>query len=264
MEKHDMTMFPSACVWVFKSPIDVVLRQIKEAAFHYVDIRSETLDAPGAMDALKNLGLKVSCVELDDTGSSLDGKIRQRLDKAHSVGARYSYIRPCTSAKQLKAFSTAAADYASYAAEKGIKLCIEHVPGTALPTVKATLAFVQQVNHPNLYLLLDVGHALLSKEKPWEAVAAAGDRLGYVQMSDNDGKSDRHWALLDGRLSGEDLAKILEALMQAGYQGTLGLQLSEKLRILPADFSRNRNLLLRMQMTTEPKSFKEPESRRKQ
>lgn len=270
-----MTMFPSACTWAFSTKIDEVLRQIKETAFHYIDVQPETLDAPGAVDTVKSLGLKVSCVELEPGVSSLNSKdptgskkalehLKRKLEKAHSVGAKVAYVRPCSKSKHLKAFGASLAELASYAAEKGVKLCIEHVPGTALATAREALSFVQQVNHPNLYLLLDVGHTLLSNEKPWDIIAAAGGRLGYVQMSDNDGKKDRHWALLDGRLTVEDLRRILEALRQVGYEGTLGLQLSKHLRVLAPGFSRNRNLLLRLQMTTEPKSMKEPETRRKQ
>lgn len=270
-----MTMFPSACIWVFSIDIDAALKQIQETAFHYVDVRPETLQAQRTVDTLKNLGLKVSCVELEPGVSSLDGKgpvesrkalehLRQNVEKAHSVEAKAAYVRPCSRGRHLQGFAAGIAELAGYAAERGVKLCVEHVPGTALPTAKEALSFIQRLNHPNLYLLLDVGHTLLSNEKPWDIVAAAGDRLGYVQMSDNDGKKDRHWALLDGRLTAEDLRRILEALTQVGYEGTLGLQLSSHLRILASDFSRNRNLLLRLQMTTEPKSMKEPEARRKQ
>jgi sugar phosphate isomerase/epimerase len=270
-----MTMFPSACAWIFSAPIDTVLRQLKESAFHYVDVRPETLDAPGALETFKTLGLKVSCVELEPGVSSLDGKdaaqsrkvleqLGRKLDKAYSLEAKVAYLRPCPNRKSLDSFSAALSQLATHASERGIRLCVEHVPGTALPTAKEALLFVQKVNHPNLYLLLDVGHALLSNEAPWDVVAAAGQRLGYVQLNDNDGKKDRHWALLDGCLTLEGLSRTLEALLQAGYQGALGLQLSPRLRVLPSEFSRNRNLLLRMQMATEPKSMKEPETRRKQ
>jgi len=270
-----MTMFPSACIWVLSIDIDAALKQIKETAFHYIDVQPETLDPPGAIDALKSLGLKVSCVELEPGVSSLDGRgptqsrealehLKRKLEKAHSLGAKTAYVRPCSKGRHLQAFGAGLAELAGYAADRGIKLCVEHVPGTALATAKEALSFVQRANHPNLYLLLDVGHTLLSNEKPWDIIAAAGDRLGYVQMSDNDGKNDRHWALLDGRLTADDLRRILEALRQVGYDGTLGLQLSRRLRVLASEFSRNRNLLLRLQMTVEPKSMKEPEARRKQ
>src|SRR5438874_1297607 len=74
-----------------------------------------------------------------------------------------------------------------------------------------------------------------------------GKRLGYVQLNDNDGKKDRHWALLDGRLTMEDLIKTLAALKKAGYGSTLGLELKPKPRIsLISDFSRNHNLILRI------------------
>jgi D-psicose/D-tagatose/L-ribulose 3-epimerase len=163
----------------------------------------------------------------------------------------------------LVSFGEALRVLAEDAAGMGIKLCVEHVPGRALATAKEGLAFIEQVNHPNLYLLLDVGHSLLSKEKAWEIVAAAGKRLGYVQMNDNDGRNDRHWALLDGRLTYADLQKTLEALKEAGYEGTLGLELSYDRVSLVSGFSRNRNLLIRIQEASDHKSLREPEVRRK-
>ena len=262
-----ITMFPSPCIWVFKTPIEATLKSIKETAFHFVDIRPDTLDAPGAADAMKSLGLKVSCVDLEGrSNGSAKGSLSlsQSLEKAYSWGARAAYIRPCCNARDLKDFGRSATDLGAKAAEKGIKLCIEHVPGSALATARGTLSFVESLNHPNVHLLLDVGHALLSKEKPWEIAEAAGPKLGYVQLNDNDGKKDRHWALLDGLLTLEDLTRLVDTLKRTGYDGTLGLQLSGKLRVLATDFSRNRNLLLRLQIGNEAKSFKEPETRRKQ
>ncbi len=258
-------MFPSVCVWVFNSAIDASLRLVKETGFHFIDVRPDTLDAPGALETLKSLGLKVSCVELQAGLYSTEAdQLQQKLNKAHSLSAEAAYLRPCASRNQLSAFKSILAPLAGHAAEKGIKLCVEHVPGSALPTASEVMSLLRQIDHPNLYLLLDVGHALLSKEKPWEVIAAAGDRVGYVQMNDNDGKKDRHWALLDGRITSDDLKQTIEALNQAGYKGTLGLQLSPRLRVLAPEFSRNRNLLLRLQMSSEPKSMREPEARRKQ
>jgi sugar phosphate isomerase/epimerase len=261
-----ITMFPSACIWVFPGPIEATLISIKQTAFHFVDVRPDTLDCSAAAEAMKSLGLRVSCVDLDGGGNG-PGKgsisLSQGLEKAHAWGARAAYIRSCANARDLKNFEATAADLANKAAEKGIRLCIEHVPGSALSTARETLSFIQNLNHPNVFLLLDIGHTILSREKPWEIVAAAGPKLGYVQMNDNDGKKDRHWALLDGRLTCEELSKTLDALNLAKYEGTLGLQLSGKLRVLAPEFSRNRNLLLRLQIGNGPKSFREPESRRK-
>jgi len=272
-----MTMFPSACIWAYRLPICEALREIKETAFHFVDVETDLLDSQEAIECLKSLGLRISCVALDHRlppGSSLDGRdagatqcaitfIKGALEKAQSLGAQAAYVAPCHERKKLKAFAGALAELAADAADRGIRLCVEHVPGRALSSAKEALAFVEGVGHPNLYLLLDVGHTLLSKEQPWEIAAAAGKRIGYVHLDDNDGRSDKHWPLLDGRLTLDALARTLEALKQAGYEGTLGLELKHDRASLVSVFSRNRNLVLRMQSTSEVKSLKEPEARRK-
>jgi sugar phosphate isomerase/epimerase len=273
-----MTMFPSACIWSYKTPLTKALTEIKQAAFHYVDIETESLDAPGFLDALKTLGLKVSCVALDHrlpSGCSLEGDnstaqraaldcLKQGLERCQAVGAKVAYVSPCKSRKNLKGYGSGLRELAEAAASRGIKLCVEHFPGKALETAKETLAFVEGNGHPNLYLLLDTGHALLSSEKSWEIIPAAGRKLGYVQVNDNDGRCDRHWALLDGRMTESELEKILRALKEAGYEGTLGLELKDDRASVICGLSKNRNLLLRLQQTSEPKSLKEPEARRKQ
>jgi sugar phosphate isomerase/epimerase len=164
----------------------------------------------------------------------------------------------------LPAFGAALKGLAEDAARKEIKLCLEHVPGRALGSARETLDFLKQLSHPNLFLLLDVGHTLLSRENPWEVIEEAGTRIGYVHMSDNDGKKDRHWPLLDGRLTYESLAKTIRALNQVGYQGTIGLELYKDFASLISGLSKSRNLLIRVQFSDEPKSLREPETRRKQ
>jgi sugar phosphate isomerase/epimerase len=272
-----MTMFPSACIWEYPEPIKDALRQIKETAFHYIDVEPETLEPEEAMATYKELGLEVSCVALDHnlpSGCSLESKsqesmrkaiahMKTALQKCKSLEAKAAYLGPCADPRQLQAYGAALNELAEEAAEKNIKLCVEHVYKRALPTAKEVVAFLKKLNHRNLYLLLDVGHSLMAGEKPSEAALEAGDRLGYVQMNDNDGKSDRHWPLLDGVLTLDELTKTMNALKQVGYQGTIGLELSHKIPSLISGFSRNRNLILRLQETEEILSLKEPETRRK-
>ncbi len=256
-----MTMFPSACVWNTNRPLIASLRQVKETAFHYVDIEPEALESADAVQAIKDLGLKVSCVALDHNmpaGCSLEGpdaaavrkgadRVMQLLDKARDVGVRFGYVGSCSARKQLHGFGSVLLRLAEKAAACGIKLCVEPVPGRALPTARETLSFLARVGSPNLFLLADTGHALLSKERPSDVIAAAGNRLGYVQMNDNDGKRDRHWPLLDGRLRLTELQKTMSALSQAGYEGTIGLELNCDFASWISGIARNRNLLLRLQ-----------------
>ena len=50
-----------------------------------------------------------------------------------------------------------------------------------MPTALGTLDFLNTIDHPNLYLLLDVGHLQISNEDPVDVIERAGDHLGYVQ-----------------------------------------------------------------------------------
>ena len=257
-----MDLFPSACIWTEPGPVDRVLASVKQTAFHFVDVEPGTLDPPGALDALKQLGLKVSCVALDHKlpadctwerdAARMARALEQSILKAEQLGASTGYIAPCKDRKTLGAFTDAVRALAEHAAGRKIGLCIEHAPGRALATARDTLAFVEKVGHPNLRLLLDVGHTLLTRENAWEVAEAAGARLGYVQLDDNDGKKDRHWPLLDGVLRRDDLLRTLETLKRIGYQGTLGLELLPYHHInLISSWSKNHNLVLRLQHAVE-------------
>ncbi len=270
-----MTFFPSACIWEFKEPVAETLVRIKQTAFHYIDVEPEIAPVE-THPKIQELGLRVSCVALDHRlpgDSALDGGpvqvrnavayLRKSLEQSQALGARYAYMAACSDKKRLDSYRAAVVELAEEATKKGIKLCIEPFPGRALPDAQAILAFLERAGHPNLHLLLDTGHAILSGEKPQEIVRAAGIRLGYVQMNDNDGKKDRHWALLDGKLKEDDLEQTIAALKDIGYEGTLGLELSGKLPSLISSLAKNRNLLMRLQAPVEVKSLQEPETRRK-
>jgi sugar phosphate isomerase/epimerase len=106
-----------------------------------------------------------------------------------------------------------------------VRLCVEPIPGRALPSAAAALDWLARVNHGNLALLLDTGHCLISREDPAEVVHQAGKRLGYVHLDDNDGQGDLHWPLFTGVLTEIQLAACLMALHEQGYRGALSLEL---------------------------------------
>jgi sugar phosphate isomerase/epimerase len=87
------------------------------------------------------------------------------------------------------------------------------------------LTWLKTLDHPNLTLLLDVGHCLISGEDPAVAVQQAGDALGYVHFDDNDGVHDCHWPLLNGQLTAGMLKAVGAALHATGYDGALALEL---------------------------------------
>ena len=64
----------------------------------------------------------------------------------------------------------------------------------------------------------------MSKEDPAAVIAAAGDRLGYVHLDDNDGEGDLHWSLLEGVLTEKALAATFAALALSQYTGPASLE----------------------------------------
>jgi len=54
------------------------------------------------------------------------------------------------------------------------QLCVEHFPGSALPTAARTLDWLRANELDQLSLLLDLGHSLISRENPCVVVDQAG------------------------------------------------------------------------------------------
>jgi sugar phosphate isomerase/epimerase len=109
-----------------------------------------------------------------------------------------------------------------------VQLCIEHFPGRALPSVQATLKWLQREKLDDMRLLLDVGHCLISEEDPAQMVVQAGPWFGYVHFDDNDSVGDLHWPLLTGRLTSDMIDALVAVLQLSNYQAGLGLELSAR------------------------------------
>ncbi len=219
-----------------------VLGQIAALGFRHVDVVAE-VDRPAAdLEALADSGLLVSCAALGrhlPLGHTLDAAsvglrratlelLRRQVADAARLGATTAYLVPgsCMDETALHCFAEGCALLADYAAARMVRLCVEHVPGRALPTAARTLDWLEQVGHPNLGLLLDVGHCLLSGEDAAAAARRAGSQLACVHLDDNDGVTDRHWPLLTGRLTQQQLADVMTALTAIGYPGALTLELN--------------------------------------
>jgi sugar phosphate isomerase/epimerase len=157
--------------------------------------------------------------------------VLRSLAEASELGASVAYVGPPSTADEesRRRYHTAACRLADDAQDRGIRLGIEHFPGRGLPTVAATLAFIRETDHPNLHLLLDVGHCQIAGESVAEAVRAAGDRLAYVHVDDNDGRADGHFGLLQGIQTEDDLRGVLDALREHGYDGPIGVETNPEL-----------------------------------
>ena len=230
----------SCCLWALTAAPDSVesaLAQVAEIGFEVVDVQPHTVKP----NQIRDPGLRVSCVAIsagapDDAALDADDASAvsraltyayEALEYAAAMGASAAYVVPSPDSGQeaLPRYARALALVADRAAELGLRLCVEHFPGTPLPTVAATLGFLREIGHPNLHLVFDIGHAQMSKENPAAAITAAGSLLGYVHLDDNDGVGDQHLALLDGVMKQDDLSRTFAALAAGPYAGPVSLEL---------------------------------------
>jgi sugar phosphate isomerase/epimerase len=240
-----MTFTPpvvSAMLTSLPLPFKEAVRQAAELGFTHVDVVGLADRPMGHREALADAGVIVSCAAVGrdlPPGQSLDAAsieqqraalltVRQQIFDAAQLGATHAYVIPGTDTNTLALarFRESCCWLAEAAATRKVRLCVEHIPGRALPTVAATLEWLNQIDMDSLALLLDIGHCLISGEDPAEAVRKAGPRLGYVHLDDNDGASDLHWPLLAGRLTEESLRRFLAAVADAGYRAPVTLELN--------------------------------------
>jgi sugar phosphate isomerase/epimerase len=241
-------------------PVEGAARRVARLGFRVVDVVAMLKRPAQHIEVLAETGLRVACAaagrDLPESllalgDASLDKRrlaveaVEFQLADAARLGATRAYLVPGrdASAEALSRFADSCVALADYAGGRMLRLCVEHVPGRALPTVAAALDWLDHLSHPNLFLLLDVGHCLLSREDPVEAVRRAGPRLGQIHFNDNDGVGDLHWPLLAGKLSRPVLNAVLAALRETGYDGALTLELAADLPDPEENLSRGRALL---------------------
>ena len=238
-------MYLSCCVWALTAHPAEVLSDMRSLGFRRIDIRPGFTVEGDARTLQETYALSVSSVaasyglpedaalEASDADARRKGvaHIESVVKQCAALGGKVVYLvpgkddNPATLSRYARSLEQAAEEAAAH----GVRLCIEHFPGTALPTASATLEFINAIDHPNLGLLFDIGHVQLTREDPAEVIRAAGSRLHYVHLDDNDGHGDLHWALLDGVLTTETLRDTFSALQEIGYTGAVSLELNPSL-----------------------------------
>ena len=247
----------SCCAWALSDPEPRALKQLAELDFAHLDVQTHTYATDQSQTTMDALKMQVCCVGLSfnmPDGAALDSPsadARQRaiahvergIYQAAQSGANTAYVVPGEDPNRLVHFGESMLQAADLAAERQVSLSIEHFPGKALPTAVGTLNYIRQLNHGNLYLLMDSGHLQLSGEDPTAVIDQAGDRLGYVHLDDNDGQDDLHWALCDGVLTRTALRALLVALVNSPYTGPVSLELHPQLADPIKSISRSLNLV---------------------
>lgn len=123
------------------------------------------------------------------------------------------------------------------AAEVGCTLMLENIDDTD-PAARVRL--VRAIDHPNLRVSLDTGHAELAHGRYGappvvDFIAAAAGHLGHVHLQDADGYADRHWHPGDGRIPWRP---VFDALAKLEESPRLILEVRADLARLPASVAR--------------------------
>ena len=209
--------------------------------FTHVDVVALEERPAADLEALADAGVLVRCAAVGrglpdgctpdaaDAGRRREAveRMRRQIADAARLGATHAYIVSGTDASPsgLAYFAEACGLLAEYAAGRMVRLCVEPIPGRALPSAAVTLDWLRGAAHPNLALLLDVGHCLISGEDPAAVARTARPLLGYVHLDDNDGAGDLHWSLLTGRLTAVQLTDLAAALRDTAFAGGVTLEL---------------------------------------
>jgi sugar phosphate isomerase/epimerase len=225
---------------------ELAVKQAAALGFSHVDVVALQERPEAHLEALAARGLLVACAAVGrclPEGCSLDApsvdarrlalaEMKRQVTDAARLGATNCYVVPGLDATSqgLVRFTEGCARLADFAEQRQIRLCVEHFPGSILSGAKDVLDWLQQTDHSNLALLLDVGHCLISKEDPAQVIDRARASLGYIHFDDNDGVSDAHWPLLTGRLTLASLEAVAAALRRISYRGALSLELNPQNR----------------------------------
>jgi hydroxypyruvate isomerase len=108
-------------------------------------------------------------------------------------------------------------------ARHGVTFCLENLntvldhPGIPLARAKDTRTLVQATAHPNVKMMLDLYHAQMGEGNLIELVRSSLEHIGEIQVADVPGRCEPG--------TGEiNYAAVYRALVDAGYDGTVGME----------------------------------------
>ena len=215
------------------------VEQLAALGFGWIDV-PPTAASGAARHLIDRHGLNISCVGLERDMpephdlASANAQERARavsyfkgaLERTADLGSSLGYLTPPreTDDATRERWCDSLVELGNSAARHNVQVCIEHFPGRLVPTVQSTLKLLDELDHGQLMLLIDVGHCLISKEEPADAIRSASERLAYVHFDDNDGQKDLHWGLLAGVLTEAQIKASIQALQDIGYDRMLCLE----------------------------------------
>jgi sugar phosphate isomerase/epimerase len=120
-------------------------------------------------------------------------------------------------------FASRVGELCDAAGKRKLKVALEPRIREILCNSDAMLKLLSDVQSPALGVLFDTGHFFLAGEILPVSVWKLGPSIMSVQLSDNDGLIEHHWAPGEGKI---DWQEFLSALKQEGYTGYLAVESS--------------------------------------
>jgi len=174
---------------------------------------------------------------------------KEFIDLGRGIGARYLIIHCGVYFRQFRprveeCLVQTLKEATAYAERRGIPLLIENmnrIPQTLAGkpwdlsfeqpeisylgiTMEELAEVYSKVDSPMLGFSLNVAHAHLLADGFLPFLKAFGNKLGNVQISDNNGITDEHLPVGEGRV---DFISLVRQLKTMNYQGTLSLSVAK-------------------------------------
>ncbi len=155
-------------------------------------------------------------------------RIAEQLDSPYLVVhpvMPYGWNREADPAWAVKINEDYIRELTDYAGLHGVSIALENMPtmNHTLASVKSIVDFVKRMNHPNLVVCLDTGHANVTGEEIGAAVRECGSLLQVLHVHDNDGKTDSHRIPYCGG-GNIDWASFRSAIHEIGFNGVMSLE----------------------------------------
>ncbi len=198
---------------------------------HAEDIKA-LLDKHKLIQALFNLnpgnfaGGERGLAVLEGREEAFKASIVQGMRYAKALGVKQVHLMAGKSTEDRKTVMPRLIHRLRYACDEfgahGVKVLIEainpqDIPGYFISSIPQALEIIEQVNHPNLFLLYDVYHAQRTQGELARTLVENLHHIAHVQIADNPGRHEPG----TGEINYE---YVLSQLDKHGYQGWVGLE----------------------------------------
>jgi protein FrlC len=156
--------------------------------------------------------------------------VKASIDVAKALGANVVQAITGMPVAQDVTFETAwgyardgLRECAEYGGDNDVTVALEGEENNVVRTSSDIRRMIDEVDHPGLRALLEIGHAnVMATDDVVQAVAILNDAIVYCHAHDNYGVQDDHNTPGDGII---DWEPVMRALAESGYAGDIALEL---------------------------------------